>query len=357
VNLNVHGIEPKVEICRWKYGAPFAYSITYDEGMIEVLANALPIHEEFKFPGHVNVVTGQLGQVRDAYGSTLNGLFHMSPNELKFLISKGWGVGNHSWSHYVYPCQPGLDLFREVVWSKYCLEDMINSPVRIFAIPNDLYNYEPVIDLVKRYYLACVGIEGAPNRGSFDLYNIANYVVGSGVIPQRWSEELKTPNLTFDFLKDSWLYETTHIVRWNVPQDNKNVTPKYLTERFSKLVEISGGKLWVAKPDDVIDYELMRRKIYLKNIHIESNSLIFDIEGEWPVGVLNSFLTLRLSGIGFEGSPRVTYELNNNNNNAAEAFKEKPGLHQNIEKIVKDSCDWLFTMQLAPGYKVKITDG
>ena len=36
-------LEPEIKICRWKYNAPFAYSMTYDEGMIEVLANAFPI--------------------------------------------------------------------------------------------------------------------------------------------------------------------------------------------------------------------------------------------------------------------------------------------------------------------------
>ena len=44
---------------------------------------------------------------------------------------------NRSWSHYVYPCRPGLNLYRKVVWSKYRLEDALEPPVRIFTIPND----------------------------------------------------------------------------------------------------------------------------------------------------------------------------------------------------------------------------
>lgn len=346
--------KPQIAICRWKYDAPFAYSITYDEGMVEVLANALPIHEEFNFPGHVNVVAGQLGQVRNTYGSTLNGLFHMNAEELRFLLSKGWGVGNHSWSHYVYPCQPGLDLFKEVVWSKYRLEEMIDYPVRIFAIPNDQYNYNPVIELVKEYYLACVGIEGSPNRGDFNLYDIGNFIQGSGTIPPRWSEELQTSNLTLKFLRNSWLYETTHLVRWNTPQDNKNVTPEYLTERFSKLVEISGGRLWAAKPDDIIDYELMRRNIFLENIRMQDGALVFEVEGHWPIGIMNSSLTLRISGADFRDTLKIKQDCNDN---VAEAFKEKPGLHTSIEEIVKDGGDWLITMQLAPGHTIRIMRG
>ena len=95
---------------------------------------------------------------------------HMSAVQLKELLQRGWGVGNHSWSHYIHPCQPGLDLYREVVWSKYRLEDDIGHPVRIFTIPNDTHNYPPVIDLVKQHYLACAHIEGGLNREGFDLY-------------------------------------------------------------------------------------------------------------------------------------------------------------------------------------------
>ena len=59
--------------------------------MIEVLVNAFPIHEQFNFPGHLDVVAGQLGEQRHAYGSTLNGYFHTNSERLKFLISKDRG--------------------------------------------------------------------------------------------------------------------------------------------------------------------------------------------------------------------------------------------------------------------------
>lgn len=347
-------LEPEIQICRWKYNAPFAYSMTYDEGMIEVLANAFPIHEQFNYPGHLNVVAGQLGEQRHAYGSTLNGYFHMNPERLKFLISKGWGVGNHSWSHFVYPCQPGLDLFREVVWSKYRLEEMLDYPIRIFAIPNDTYNYEPAIDIVKKYHLACINIEGSPNRGNFDLFNIGNYLLGSGTVPTRpgWPEELKTKNMTLDFLADSWLYETTHLVRWDVPQSNKSVTPEYLVERFEKLFDISGGKLWAAKPDDVIDYELLRRNLSIENVHTENRAIVFDVGGTWHVGIVNSFITIRLSRINFSSPPIIKYFYNDN---IPEAFKEKTNLHNKIEEIIKEGEDWLITMQLVPGYTIKLS--
>lgn len=52
----------ELKVCRFFNNAPCAYSMTYDEGFIHVLANALPIHEKYNFPGHLDVVAGQLGQ-------------------------------------------------------------------------------------------------------------------------------------------------------------------------------------------------------------------------------------------------------------------------------------------------------
>ncbi len=339
---------PTVALCTWKHDAPFAYSMTYDEGTIDTLANALPIHEKFNIPGHVDVVTGQLGRPRHAFASSLNGYWHMSVDELKFLMDKGWGVGNHSWSHYVYPCHPGLDIYREVVWSRYRLEDMLDHPVRIFTIPNDAYNYNIVIDLVKQHYLACAFIDGGPNRNQFDLYKIGNCMVASGGFRPRegWPEELKTENLSLEFVEGSWVYETSHLCMWEVPQPHKCVTPEYMTRRFEKLHEISEGKLWAAKPDDVIDYEMMRRSLQIKNVRTENGTLLFNVEGEWPVGVINSTVTLRISGTNFKKAPSIEQEFHKHEGGYS--------VHKEIESIVPDGNDWLITLQLAPHRTVKL---
>lgn len=340
---------PHVTLCPWQDDAPFAYSMTYDEGTVDTLANALPVHEAFGFPGHVDVVAGQLGRQRQAFQSSLNGYVHMSAAELRVLLGKGWGVGNHSWSHYVYPCQPGLDLYREVVWSKYRLEDEIEHPVRIFTIPNDAYNYEPVLALVKQHYLACVHIEGAPNRDGFDLFRIGNHVIASGEVRPRpgWPEQLQTGRLELDFLGGSWLYETSHLCMWNVPQAHKCLTPEYLTRRFTRLRELSGGRLWAATPDQVIDYELMRRGLRLGDVQGGPGGAVwFRVDGEWPVGVQDPTVTVRLSGTGFRAAPRVAQEPD-----------PVPGgyaAHDRVEAVTRDGDDWLIRLQLAPRRTVRV---
>ncbi|MDP6776973.1 MAG: polysaccharide deacetylase family protein [Candidatus Latescibacteria bacterium] len=337
-----------VTICKWRNDAPFAYSMTYDEGTVDALANGLPIHERFGIPGHVDVVAGQLGRQRNAFASSINEFFHMSVDELKFMLDKGWGVGNHSWSHYLYPCMPGLDLFREVVWSRYRLEDMLDSPVRIFTIPNSEINYEPVLDLVKQHYLACAYISGGPNRDGFDLYRIGNCMVAAGGFRPRegWPEEMKTENLSAEFIADSWVYETSHLFMWDVPQSHKCVTPEYMIARFGKLNEVSDGRFWAAKPDDVIDYELLRRNLRVENVRTEETVVRFDVAGEWPVGIINSDLTLRLSGSGFDRPPEIEQEFHSRDGGQA--------MHNAVQTVARDGDDWLITMQLTPGRTVSL---
>jgi len=267
--------------------------------------------------------------------------------ELKFLLERGWGVGNHSWSHYVCPTQPGLDLWREVVWSRYRLEDMLDHPVRIFTIPNDKHNYEPVIELVKEHYLACAYIEGSPNREDFDLYKIGNFMVASGKIHEvyDWKDELLTENLELDFLMGSWLYETSHLVMWNVPQAHKCLTPEDLTRRFERLREVSGGKLWAAKPDDVIDYVLLRRALGVNVVEQSDSEVKFEIVGEWPVGVINSRLTFRISGLALAGKAQV------------DIVHEAPRggrLRKQVYSVVGDDADWVVTVDALPGSVVRV---
>lgn len=333
---------PAVNICTWLHDAPFAYSMTYDEGTVDALANALPVHQEFNIPGHVDVVAGQLGRQRDAWNSSMNDYMHLGVEELKFLIARGWGVGNHSWSHFVYPTQPGLDLWREVVWSKYRLEDELDHPVRIFTLPNDKYNYDAVIDLVKQHYLACCYIDGAPNRDGFDLFKVGNFMVASGKISDAydWKPELLTDNLELDFLRGAWLYETSHLVMWNVPQAHKCITPEDLSRRFEKLYAISGEKLWAAKPDDVIDYVLLRRALAVTIVEAAPDRARFEIGGPWPVGVINSQLSFRVSGIHITGEPVVEY------------IAVPPGAarhRSNIYSVVADGDGWIVTADAVPG--------
>ena len=298
-----------IETCRFMYGKSVAYSMTYDEGFIEVLANAYPIHKQYDIPGHLDVVTSQLGQRRNCYRSSMNGHFHMGVEHLKFLISQDWSVGNHSYSHFHWPTQPGLDLYREIVKSKHDLEDALGVPITFFAIPNDKFNYEPALPYIKKAgYLGCQYVDGGVNHDDVDLLKIGNYVVASGEHRPGydWPDNLKTKNMTFAYLDGGWLCETTHLVLWNTPQPRKNVTPEHLDQRFAKVTEICGDRLWAATPEDVIDYILLRRNVTATMCETQDNAIEFEITGEDVVGVVKPYLTFRVISAGRLKDHKVT---------------------------------------------------
>ena len=74
-----------LKVCPWKHGKRWVYSITYDEALADLHRFAIPIHEEFGFPGHVEAVVGQLGEVRQIGNSSYNGFRHMNGGELQDL--------------------------------------------------------------------------------------------------------------------------------------------------------------------------------------------------------------------------------------------------------------------------------
>jgi len=283
-----------ISVCRFRDDAPCAYSMTYDEGFIDVLANALPIHERYGFPGHVDVVVGQLGQRRNCFRSSMNGLLHMGVEDLKFLLSVGWSVGNHSWSHFVYPNQPGLDLYHEIVYSKYALEDKLGVPITFMALPNDTYNYAPARPYVEQAgYTGFQHIEGGVNYDDVDLLKIGNFIVGSGPISPRpgWPETLRTDHITVDAIRDGWLCETTHLVQPDPIQPRKNLSCADLARRFEKLLEITDGRLWRAVPEDVVDYIALRRSISVS----QTGSGAYRVDVQFPVGIRNRCMTFKAS--------------------------------------------------------------
>jgi peptidoglycan/xylan/chitin deacetylase (PgdA/CDA1 family) len=349
--------EMSVDICTWFQDRLFAYSMTYDEGFVEIMANALPIHEKYGFPGHVDVVAGQLGRQRNCYLSTMNGYTHMSSQELKILIDRGWSVGNHSYTHYVYPYQPGLNLYRELVWSKYILEDKIGHPVRIFTICNDKYNYPPSISCIKEHYLGCVYIDGGLNRTDFDVYKIGNNMIGSEKIrafpdiflqeePYDWPEELATERLTADYLKGAWLLDTTHLVGVHVPQLYKNMLPKDLENRFSRLFELSNNRLWAESPDRILDYELVRRNTKIKDQGFDRHKGVFYFEIEYsPVlGIIDRTLSFKVKGTGKNDNIKVAI---------ATISKEFP-VEEPAVTVLQEDDHTIISVDVVDGMRVEI---
>src|SRR5918912_1435960 len=51
-------------VCAWPGDKRWVYSITFDEALSDLHRFAIPILQDYGVPGHVEVVVGQIGQVR-----------------------------------------------------------------------------------------------------------------------------------------------------------------------------------------------------------------------------------------------------------------------------------------------------
>ena len=160
----------KVEVCRWKGGRQFAYSITYDEGFEDLLAHALPVHQHYGIPGHLVMVAGQLGEVRNVPSSTYDGRYrHLSAAQLRELLAEGWSVGNHSLTHGDLNADP----YAEVVTSKRILEEAIGQPVTLFHLPGADFSYAPAARLIDEMgFLAVFFCDDRVNDADADLVGI-----------------------------------------------------------------------------------------------------------------------------------------------------------------------------------------
>ena len=133
-----------VEIAPWKDDATFVYSVVFDEGTIDCLANAFPIGQQYGIPGDVAVVAGQLGEKRHVERSSLNDYFHMGPEHLRFLLSQGWSISNHSFCHPPLRDPDSIDFRQEIVESYHILEEALGQPAPIFSSWNSFEVYDTV---------------------------------------------------------------------------------------------------------------------------------------------------------------------------------------------------------------------
>ena len=106
----------------WKDGAKWVYSITYDEGCQDLLEHALPVHREYGVPGHVAVLSSQIGVPRDCPGSSYDGMMILSRAEHAAAIDKA-----------VFPMMQGGPLMHAVAAKAVALKEAASAEYRKYA--------------------------------------------------------------------------------------------------------------------------------------------------------------------------------------------------------------------------------
>lgn len=118
--------------------------LTFDDGMISVLNNALPILKEYKIPAIIFFPTGFLGKYpnwevkKDKICSTDR---IMNESELKYIFENfDIEIASHTSSHVDLQKVTEENAINELVSSKLILEKIIDKKVKYFSFPYGSFN-------------------------------------------------------------------------------------------------------------------------------------------------------------------------------------------------------------------------
>ena len=250
-----HGLS----ICPWPGDKRWVYSITFDEALSDLHRYTIPILEECNVPGHLEVVVGQMGQIRNICQSSFNGFKHMGPEELREMLARGWGVGNHSWSHIVINA---ANADQEVGQAKEVLEEAIGEPVTIYCAPGNNSNMnEDALGACRRYgYLGAMGIFDALNRPDDEdrLWMNRTFLHEQG--PMTHDSEFDPFRKIQHARRDrGWIIDYLHCPLEKPVHPRKDCSAAQLRERIETVVTEGGDEVWLARVEDATDYRYTRQ--------------------------------------------------------------------------------------------------
>jgi peptidoglycan/xylan/chitin deacetylase (PgdA/CDA1 family) len=248
-----------ITICPWRGGKRWVYSATFDEALSDLHRFAIPILEEYKVPGHLEVVVGHMGQIRKIGDSSYNGFKHMGADELREMIARGWGVGNHSWSHGVvnrWTADVELRQAREV------LAEAIGQPVTLYCAPgsNANMNDEALVACRELQYLGAMSLTDALNRpDDADLLYMNRTFLHDQAPGPFFSEFDPYRNVLLARRDQGWIIDYLHCPLEEPVHRNKDCSQAQLRERIETIAELGGDEVWLANPDEAVDYRYTRR--------------------------------------------------------------------------------------------------
>jgi len=252
-------------ICNWKYGKQWVYSITYDEALEELRRFVIPYHEEFGIPGHVEAVAGHIGTVRQIGQSSYNGFRHMGPEGLRDLIARGWGVGNHTWSHEVV--RPD-NVDREIGEAKKVLEEACGAPVPLYCAAGSNVNMaDHVLAACRKYgYLGAMSITDALNLPGDELFWLNRTPLHVEMYEPFFNKYDPYRNIRFAQEENGWIIDYCHCPLEEAVHPHKDCTEAQLRRRFETVLSEGGDRVWCANPDEVIYYHVTRRHTRIETL-------------------------------------------------------------------------------------------
>ena len=241
----------------WKDAKRWVYSITYDEGCEALLGNALPVHRKYGVPGHVALVSSQIGVPRKVPGSSYDGMMILSREQIHMLAREGWGVSCHSMTH-AGVTDANADV--EVVQARKVLEDALGMPVAMFCVPGDNTGFPPALKVARAAgYNAILTIYDDINTADTDLLRLCRVPLHTEYPPPFYCAYDPYKRLHQAIDAGGWVIDYCHC-----PMPGKAIHPwkdctlEQLEERFATVRRVGGDDVWLAEPNEVVEYLVKR---------------------------------------------------------------------------------------------------
>ena len=239
----------------WKDGKKWGYSITYDEGCEALLEHALPVHRACGIPGHVALVASQVGVRRDVPGSSYDGMMILSKEQIQMLRGEGWGVSCHGMTHAPITTE---NAHYEVVESRTVLEEALDMSVTIFCVPGNNDSYPAARAVAESAgYSAVMTIYDDVNTADADLLRLCRCPLHTEYPPPFYSAFDPYRRLHQAIDRGGWVIDYCHCPTPGRPiHPWKDCTLEQLTERFETVRRVGGEGVWLAEPNEVVQYIL-----------------------------------------------------------------------------------------------------
>ena len=253
-----HPSDSVITIAPWKDDKRFAYSITYDEGLIETAGFAWRIHRRYGIPGHVNALPGMLGKlVGDASAGFLQSLWNLQkyagPEHLQFLMSEGWSIGcqfspSDDQAHTV-------DSLRQI---RLSLEQALACPVHALAF-TDFASCEANQNLAQK-----AGFRWLFTRhDDLNAADESTHVIKRSPLYHLGPTPVRLANDPYRLLalardRGSWVVDVVRLIDRYPSDPTRDCTPAELEARFRALCKIGGDGVWTASPETVASYRALR---------------------------------------------------------------------------------------------------
>jgi peptidoglycan/xylan/chitin deacetylase (PgdA/CDA1 family) len=163
-------------------------AVTFDDGFVSVLENALPELAQRRIPATIFVPTGSLGQRPSWIKGRPCSEIVMSPSQLADLKKNELvTIGSHSITHPNFLAIDDVHAERELKQSKADLEAVVGRPVSLFSFPHGACN-EPIIEMAKGAgYRRVFTIEPESSSPTTDQFVMGRVAAG----PADWPAEFR----------------------------------------------------------------------------------------------------------------------------------------------------------------------